>query len=61
MNETATAVEVKSADNTKSRSVSTVVNRYGVKKAIKLSTKNIGGNETILSLPLYMAMFLNVK
>ena len=58
MDETATAVEVKAAENTKSRSVSTLVDHYGVKRAIKLSTKNIGGNERILSIPLYMAMFM---
>lgn len=58
MNELATAVEVKAATNTKAWSVTTLVKHYGVKKAFKLSAKNIGGDETIMSLPLYMAMFL---
>ena len=58
INEIATAIEVKAADNTKSWSINTIVKHHGVKKALKLSAKNIGGDETILSLPLYMAMFL---
>jgi hypothetical protein len=57
-NKTATAVEVKSADNTKSKSMESVIAKYGVKHGIKLSTKNVGGTEDIDSLPLYMAMFL---
>jgi hypothetical protein len=57
MNDVATAVEVKAAENTKAWSVNTLVNRYGVKKAIKLSSKNVGGDDRILSLPLYMVMF----
>lgn len=55
----ATAVEVKSADNTKSKSLTSVYDNYNVKKGIKLSTKNIGKNDKTLSIPLYMAMFLN--
>jgi len=54
----ATAVEVKSGDNTKSQSINTIINHYGVKKAIKLSKKNLFENDTVLSLPLYMACFL---
>ncbi|GHU83442.1 ATPase AAA [Clostridia bacterium] len=54
----ATAVEVKSADNTKSKSLKTVIEAYGVKHGIKLSAKNVGGTEQVDSLPLYMAMFL---
>ena len=57
-NKTATAVEVKSADNTKSKSMEAVIAKYGVKHGIKLSTKNIGGTASVDSLPLYMAMFL---
>jgi hypothetical protein len=57
-NKTATAVEVKSADNTKSKSMDAVIDKYGVKRGIKLSTKNVGGKEDFDSLPLYMAMFL---
>ena len=55
---TATAVEVKSADNTKAKSMDAVIEKYGVKHGIKLSAKNMGGTEDFDSLPLYMAMFL---
>ena len=57
-NKTATAVEVKSADNTKSKSMGAVFAKYGVCHGIKLSTKNVGGTDAFDSLPLYMAMFL---
>jgi predicted AAA+ superfamily ATPase len=57
-NKTATAVEVKSADNTKSKSMKTVFIKYGVQHGIKLSIKNVGGADEFDSLPLYMAMFL---
>jgi len=57
-NKTATAVEVKSADNTKSKSMGAVFAKYGVTHGIKLSTKNVGGTEDFDSFPLYMAMFL---
>ena len=54
----AVAVEVKSADNTKSKSMEAVIAKYGVKRGIKLSTKNVGRTEDFDSLPLYMAIFL---
>ncbi|MCL2498999.1 MAG: ATP-binding protein [Defluviitaleaceae bacterium] len=57
-NKTATAIEVKSADNTKSKSMDAVMATYDVKHGIKLSTKNVGGTNKFDSLPLYMAMFL---
>jgi predicted AAA+ superfamily ATPase len=57
-NKQATAVEVKSADNTKSKSIHSLFEHYGVSHAIKLSAKNVGGTETVRSYPLYMAMFL---
>ncbi|MDR0596388.1 MAG: ATP-binding protein [Clostridiales Family XIII bacterium] len=55
---TATAVEVKSADNTKSKSLDSVMENYGVEAGIKLSGKNVGKAGRIESFPLYMAMFL---
>ena len=58
MNKTATAVEVKSADNTKSKSMDTILTKYGVQYGIRLSTKNVGRSEKFDSLPLYMAVFL---
>jgi len=57
-NKTAAAVEVKSADNTKAKSLDIVLTKYGVKHGIKLSAKNVGGTDAYDSLPLYMAMFL---
>jgi len=57
-NNTATAVEVKSADNSKAKSMIAVMGKYGVAHGIKLSTKNVGGTDRFDSFPLYMAMFL---
>lgn len=57
-NDTATAIEVKSADNTKSKSMNSIIQNWGVKYGIKLSTKNVGETDKIDSYPLYMAMFL---
>ena len=57
-NNVATAIEVKSADNTKSKSMDSIINNWKVKYGIKLSSKNIGGKENVDSYPLYMAMFL---
>jgi len=57
-NKMATAVEVKSADNTKAKSLNSVFSKYGVKRGIKLSAKNVGGTDSFDSYPLYMAMFL---
>jgi hypothetical protein len=55
---TATAVEVKSADNSKAKSMKAVIDYHGVKYGIKLSTKNVGSSEMFDSFPLYMAIFL---
>ena len=54
----ATAIEVKSADNTKSKSLNSIINNWHIEKGIKLSSKNLGVNDSIISIPLYMAMFL---
>ncbi len=57
----ATAVEVKSADNTKSKSLNSVMENWKVEKGIRLSSKNLGEkveDNGILYIPLYMAMFL---
>ncbi|MCL2654603.1 MAG: ATP-binding protein [Coriobacteriia bacterium] len=54
----ATAVEVKSAENTKSKSLRAILDNYQVTQAIRLSTKNIGESGPILSLPLYLAPFI---
>ena len=54
----ATAVEVKAADNTKAKSLNSVIQNWNVKKGIRLSSKNIGKTGEIDCYPLYMAMFL---
>lgn len=53
-----TAVEVKSAGNTKSKSMTNIIQNWNVPQGIKLSSKNLSGNETVRNYPLYMAMFL---
>ncbi len=57
----ATAVEVKSADNTKSKSLNSVITNWNVEQGIRLSSKNVGEkvvSDKIMYIPLYMAMFL---
>jgi len=54
----AVAVEVKSAGNTKSKSMDSIIRNYGVKRGIKLSSNNVSVSEKVDQLPLYMAMFL---
>lgn len=53
-----TAIEVKSAENTKAKSMTNIIQNWKVPQGIKLSSKNISGNETVMNYPLYMAMFL---
>ena len=53
-----TAIEVKSAENSKSKSMTNIIQKWNVPKGIKLSTQNITGNETVRTYPLYMAIFL---
>lgn len=57
-NKQATAIEVKSADNTKSKSMDAMLKNYNVKYGIKLSGKNVGTGSGFDTYPLYMAMFL---
>ncbi|GHU54217.1 ATPase AAA [Spirochaetia bacterium] len=58
LNKTAVAVEVKSAENTKSKSMVSIIKNYGVKHGIKLSTRNTSIAKDVDSFPLYMAIFL---
>lgn len=53
-----TAVEVKSADNTKAKSMRSIIENWNVPHGIKLSSKNTGGVNPVDSYPLYMAMFI---
>lgn len=57
-NKCATAIEVKAADNTKSKSLNSVVENWNVEKGIKLSSKNVCNIGKIDNYPLYMAIFL---
>jgi predicted AAA+ superfamily ATPase len=57
-NSQAVAVEVKSAGNTKSKSMTNIIRNYGVQYGIKLSSNNVNVSEKIDEFPLYMAMFL---
>ena len=54
----ATAIEVKSAENTKAKSLSTLMKSGLVEQAIKLSGRNVEKRGSTVNLPLYMAMFL---
>jgi predicted AAA+ superfamily ATPase len=51
-------VEVKSGDNTKAKSLTSLVSFWGLNKGIKLVKGNISTTGKIVTLPLYMAMFL---
>ncbi|MDR2600687.1 MAG: DUF4143 domain-containing protein [Oscillospiraceae bacterium] len=51
-------IEVKSGDNTKAKSLTSLVNFWGLNKGIKLTKGNISISDKIETLPLYMAMFL---
>lgn len=52
------AIEVKSALNTKAKSLRFALQKNLVSGAIKLSPQNLGMVDNVLTLPLYMAMFL---
>jgi predicted AAA+ superfamily ATPase len=54
----ASAVEVKSAGNTKSKSMDNIIKNYGVKHGVKLSSNNVSTSEKVDKFPLYMAIFL---
>ena len=54
----AVGVEVKSGENTKAKSIDSLVGFWGVSKGIKLTSGNVGVAGKIETLPLYMAMFL---
>ena len=58
LEDAAVAIEVKGGDNTKAWSIKTIVGKHDVEKGIKFSSKNIGKSDNIVTLPLYMAMFL---
>lgn len=57
-NKQLTAVEVKSADNTKAKSMNSAIENWRVPHGIKLSSRNISHTEKVDSYPIYMVMFL---
>ena len=57
-NSYAVAVEVKSAGNTKSKSMESILKNYNVRHGIKFTSNNITISGNLETLPLYMAMFL---
>ncbi len=54
------ALEVKAGDNTKSKSLNSLIQnyRYHVNKGIRLSVKNVGDDSVIAAYPLYMAFII---
>jgi hypothetical protein len=54
-NGTVVPVEAKSAIHTKSKSLAVFVNKYGIRKSIRVSAKNFGFENDIRSVPLYAA------
>lgn len=58
--DSACPIEVKASDNTRSKSLNSLLlsGKYRIKKAIRLSTKNIGEENGIISLPIYLAFLL---
>ena len=48
---------IRLAENTKSKSMTNIIQNWNVSQGIKLSSKNISGNDTVRNYPLYMAMF----
>ncbi len=54
-------IEVKSSDNTVSKSLNSYIKRYNPKYAIRLSTKNFGYQNNIKSVPLYATHCIKSK
>ena len=50
-----TAIEVKSGENTRSKSLNSFIARYGPQRAIRLSSKPFGSGGLIMAVPLYAA------
>lgn len=58
INQEVVAIEVKSGENVKSRSLQTLLNENNISSGIKLTRKNYSVNDKIKNLPLYFSMFL---
>lgn len=57
-NNAVTPVEVKSANNTKAKSLKSAMENWHVSQGIKLSSNNVRVSDNIINYPLYMVMFL---
>lgn len=57
-NDKNTVIEVKEADNSKSKMIDSLFENYGLNQAIKLSLKNVSETKNVFTFPIYMAMFL---
>lgn len=55
MNHKRVGIEVKSSQNTKSKSLSTLMNEKQIDKGIRLSTKNVSSLNHINYLPIFLA------
>ena len=52
-------VEVKVADNVRAKSLGVFIKKYGIQKAIRISSMNFGFENNIKSVPLYAAFAIN--
>ncbi len=57
-NDKNTVLEVKEADNTKSKMIESMFENFGLNQAIKLSLNNVSSTKNVITYPIYMAMFL---
>jgi predicted AAA+ superfamily ATPase len=57
-NDKNTVVEVKEADNPKTKMIESMFENFGLNQAIKLSLNNVSYTKNIVTYPIYMAMFL---
>jgi len=55
------AIDVKSAENTKSKSMTNIIKNWGVEQGIKLSTRNVEYKELVHGLPLYGDIYVSGK
>lgn len=51
-------LEVKSADNTKSKTMKTLFENYGLKKGFRLGFENLSESDGVFKIPIYMSMFI---
>jgi len=55
LNDAVVPIEAKSSDNTKAKSLKLFVDKYGIAKSVRISSKNFGFENGIKSVPLYAA------